>query len=236
MSSTTHRGCVKIALRSRRLPFHVLNQVQLPRKMLQRCFAVKLQKCFVGYNFVLHLTLFTSRWGWEDDDWISICGWTVPLKIFESVSLGAFSLSTQRWSAHGAPAEQENHVLFTLICHNDSCVNFKMNTLGRRDIFSPSAGIAHIFKSWHKSSLFYSWSVCILVRILSLPSASNSLVATTSLHNHEPREPQRLLHLADIYHYYFHSCLPFIWQCFGGVYTFSPPITISLSILDKAEL
>lgn len=83
-------------------------------------------------------------------------------------------------------------------------------------------------------------SVCILVQFLSPLCGSNSLVATTfniSLHNHEPPKAQRLLHLADIYHCYSHSCLPLYLAVFQGKFTpFSPPVTISSSTLDGAEL
>lgn len=65
--------------------------------------------------------------------------------------------------------------------------------------------------------------VCILVLLFPLLTEFNALVATAynmSLHNHEPPKSERQLHLGDIHHYYSHSYLPFIWQCFGGVYTF----------------
>lgn len=98
----------------------------------------------------------------------------------------------------------------------------------------------HIFLNLHlnrvSSPLGLSKSVCILGPFLSFLSASKSLVATTyniSLHNHEAPKPQRQLHLPDIHHYYSHSCLPFICQCFGvwgGGYNFFLLPSLSLCL------
>ena len=52
-------------------------------RMLQRCFAVNLQKCFEDYKTQPN---YTSALGWVDNDWISIFffflgggGWSYPL-------------------------------------------------------------------------------------------------------------------------------------------------------------
>lgn len=88
--------------------------------------------------------------------------------------------------------------------------------------------------------IWYSISsiVYILVLLYPLLTEFNALVATAynmSLHNHEPPKPERQLHLGDIYHYYSHSYLPFIWQCFGGSLHLFLLLSLSHS-LDEAEL
>ena len=49
--------------------------VQLFRTMLQCCFTVKVQKCFVDYE------TSPDAWRLVDNDFLNIFGWTFPLKI-----------------------------------------------------------------------------------------------------------------------------------------------------------
>ena len=52
--------------------------LQFLRKMLQSCFAVQLQKCFVDDKTSPSLS---SARGWVDNGWIFISGWTFPLRV-----------------------------------------------------------------------------------------------------------------------------------------------------------
>ena len=53
---------------------------QLFGRMLKLRLAVKLRKCFVDYGTSPN---FPSAWGWVDNDWTLILGWTFLLKLLK---------------------------------------------------------------------------------------------------------------------------------------------------------
>ena len=57
--------------------FSAFYSLQLFRRTLLRCFSVKLQKCFEDYKTSPGTP---SAWGWVDNNWIIISGWTYPLR------------------------------------------------------------------------------------------------------------------------------------------------------------
>lgn len=109
-----------------------------------------------------------------------------------------------------APTRHNKHIYFTLIYLNASWKWIQGTTC---------IGWYHTYFIYlHMSpdssfilNCLYSCQICLSYIRLELSCGHN---ISLLLHNHEPPQPWRQLHLTDIYHYHSHPCLPFIWKCF----------------------